>query len=163
MTHPWLIVFGGLLAGVAAYDGAYLVETSPVRALAGSKQPALAWMQQEYHLNDGQFARLCTLHDAYRPKCLEMCRKIDAKNAELKKMLAAANGTITPEIERTLAEAAQIRAECQAGMLEHFSQVAQTMPPEQGRRYLQWVWQETLAARPMLPGEAPEQTSPQIR
>lgn len=162
MTRPWLIVFGGLLAAVVAFNCAYLVETASVRALAGSRQPALAWMQQEYHLNDGQFARLCALHDAYRPKCKEMCRQIDAKNAELKKMLAATNGIITPEINRTLAEAAQIRAECQAGMLEYFSLVAQTMPPEQGRRYLQWVWQETLAARPMLPGEASEQTSPQI-
>ena len=32
-----------------------------------------------------------------------------------------------------------LRADCQTMMLHHFIQVSQTMPPEQGRRYLAWV------------------------
>lgn len=153
MKRPWLIIFGGLLAAIGAYACVYLAAMSSVRSIAESKEPVLAWMQQEYHLNDAQFARLCELHNAYCPKCLEMCRRIDAKNAELQKLLAATN-TITPEIKQALAEAAQLRAECQAGMLEHCNQVAQTMPPEQGKRYLAWVWQETLKTGPMLPGNS---------
>lgn len=160
MKRPWLIIFGGLLLAVAAYTCVYLAGTASMRSVAESKQPALAWMQQEYHLTDAQFARLCELHDAYRPKCMEMCRKIDAKNVELQKLLAATNA-ITPEIKQALAEAAQIRAECQAGMLEHFNTVAQTMPPEQGKRYLEWVWQETLKTQQMLPGKSPS-SSPQM-
>ncbi len=162
MKRVWFIVFGGLVLAVAAYAGVYLAGTCSVRAIAESKQPALAWMQQEYHLSDAQFARLCELHDAYRPKCMEMCRKIDAKNAELQKLLAATN-VITPEIKQALADAAQIRAECQAGMLQHFNEVAQTMPPEQGKRYLEWVWQETLKTQQMLPGKSPTGASPEMQ
>ncbi len=162
MKRPWFIILGGFAAAVVAYAGVYFTGTSSVRSMAESKQPALAWMQQEYHLSDAQFARLCELHDAYRPKCMEMCSKIDAKNAELQKLLASTN-VVTPEIKQKLAEAAQIRAECEAGMLEHFNQVAQTMPPEQGKRYLAWVWEETLKTREMLPSNAPTGGSPQMQ
>lgn len=152
MKRTWSIVLGGLLLAFAAYACVYLAGTSSERALAKSDKPALAWMQQEYHLNDAQFARLCELHDAYRPTCMEMCAKIDAKNAQLQKLLAETN-VITPEIKQALAEAAQIRAECEAAMLDHFYKVAQTMPPEQGKRYLEWVQQETLKPTRMMPGE----------
>lgn len=153
MKRTLSIVLGGLLLAVAAYACVYLAGTSSERALARSDKPALAWMQQEYHLNDAQFARLCELHDAYRPTCMEMCRKIDAKNAQLQKLLAVTN-VITPEIKQALAEAAQIRAECEAAMLDHFYKVAQTMPPEQGKRYLEWVQLETLKPARMMPGDS---------
>lgn len=153
MKRTWFIVLGGLLLALAAYACVYLAGTSAERALAGSDKPALAWLQQEYHLNDAQFARVCELHDAYRPTCMEMCRKIDAKNAQLQKLLAATN-VITPEIKQALAETAEIRAECEAAMLEHFYKVAQTMPPEQGKRYLEWVQQETLKPTRMMPGDS---------
>lgn len=153
MKRTLSIVLGGLLLAVAAYACVYLAGTSSERALARSDKPALAWMQQEYQLNDAQFARLCELHDAYRPTCMEMCRKIDAKNAQLQKLLAVTN-VITPEIKQALAEAAQIRAECEAAMLDHFYKVAKTMPPKQGKRYLEWVQLETLKPTRMMPGDS---------
>lgn len=51
---------------------------------------------------------------------------------------------MTPEIEVTVAEAAKLRGECQRDMLQHFLEVSQTMPPEQGRRYLAWISERTL-------------------
>ena len=63
---------------------------------------------------------------------------IDAQNVELQKLLVGATN-VTPKIESALAQASRLRAECQAMMLRHFMQVSQTMPPEQGRRYLAWV------------------------
>ncbi len=158
MKRTWFIAIGGLFVAVAAYACVYLAGTSAQRAVANSDKPALAWLQQEYHLNDAQFARVCEVHDAYRPKCMEMCRMIDAKNAEVEKLLTATN-VITPEIKQALAEAAAIRAECEAAMLEHFYKVAQTMPPEQAKRYLAWVQQETLKPQRMMPGE-PREASP---
>ena len=152
MKRSWLIAIGGLFVAAAAYACVYFAGTSSERAIANSDKPALAWLQQEYQLNDAQFARLCEVHDAYRPTCMEMCRKIDAKNVQIEKLLAATNA-ITPEIKQALADAAQIRGECEAAMLEHFYKVAQTMPPEQGKRYLAWVQQETLKPRQMMPGE----------
>lgn len=159
MKRAWLIAIGGLFVAVAAYACVYLAGTSTQRAVANSDKPALAWLQQEYQLNDAQFARVCEVHDAYRPKCMEMCRMIDAKNAQIEKLLAATN-VVTPEIKQALAEAAQIRGECEAAMLEHFYKVAQTMPPEQGKRYLAWVQQETLKPRQMMPGEPQTPASP---
>lgn len=162
MKRPWFIVLGGLVLAFAAYACVYFTGTSTERALARSDKPALAWLQQEYQLNDAQFARLCELHDAYRPTCMEMCRKIDAKNAQLQKLLAATN-VITPEIKQALGEAAQIRAECEAAMLDHFYKVAQTMPPEQGMRYLEWVQQETLKPTRMMPGEPQTSVQPEMK
>jgi hypothetical protein len=72
-----------------------------------------------------------------------MCRRIDAKNAELKDLLAKTN-TLTPDIEKKLTEAAELRLECQKAMLKHFLEVSQTMPPEEGKRYLAWVQERTF-------------------
>lgn len=152
--RAWIIVLAGLFLAVAAYACVYLAGTSTQRAVARSDQPALAWMQQEYQLDDAQFARLCEVHDAYRPKCLAMCRMIDEKNAQIEKLLAGTN-VVTPEIKQALAQAAAIRGECETAMLEHFYKVAQTMPAKQGQRYLAWVQQETLKPRQMMPGATP--------
>jgi hypothetical protein len=160
--RAWLIVLGGLFLAVAAYACVYLAGTATQRSVDNSDKPALAWLKQEYRLDDAQFARLCEVHDAYRPTCMEMCRKIDAKNAQIEKLLAATN-VITPGIRKALAEAAEIRAECEAAMLEHFYKVAQTMPPEQGKRYLAWVQQETLKPQQMMPGEARESSPPEMK
>jgi hypothetical protein len=46
---------------------------------------------------------------------------------------------MTPEIQKNLADAAQIRADCETAMLAHFFEVSRTMPPAEGRRYLEWV------------------------
>jgi Spy/CpxP family protein refolding chaperone len=148
MKRVWFIVVIGLIVAFVGYACTYLVCTGAQRSVEKKDGAALAWFQGEYHLTDAQFARVRELHEAYQPKCMEMCRKIDEKNVELQKLLAATN-TITPEIKQTLNEAAQLRVECQQAMLAHFYEVAQVMPPEQGRRYLAWVRQETLMPQPM--------------
>jgi hypothetical protein len=53
--------------------------------------------------------------------------------------LLAEATALTPEIERALTDTWRLRSECQTMMLGHFFQVSQTMPPEQGKRYLAWV------------------------
>ena len=153
MKRAWIIVLSGLFLAVAAYACVYVAGTSARRAVATSEQPALAWLQQEYQVSDAQFNHLREVHEAYRPKCMAMCCRIDSTNAQLRKLLEATN-VITPEIKRTLAEAAGIRAECQAAMLAHFYQVAQTMPADQGKRYLEWVQGETIKLAPMAPRQA---------
>ena len=151
MKRSWLIIFGGLMLACLGYACVYFHGTSGERSVERNSRPELAWLQKEYHLTDAQFARVMELHNAYAPKCEEMCRLIDTKNAQLQKLLATTN-VITPEIKEALTEAAVIRAECETAMLDHFYKVAQTMPPEQGRRYLDWVQQETLKPQQMMPG-----------
>ncbi len=154
MKRPWLIILGGLALAVCAYLCIYFGKTAAERSVERSNRPELAWLQMEFHLTDAQLARVMELHNAYAPKCDEMCRAIDAKNAEIQRLLAATN-VITPEIKQALAQAAEIRAECETSMLDHFYKVALTMPPEQGKRYLDWVQSQTLKPSRMMPGESP--------
>jgi hypothetical protein len=158
MKRAWFIVLGGLLVGMAAYACIYLVGTSAQRSMAKSDQPALAWMQQEYQLSDAQLGRIRELQAAYQPKCAEMCRKIDEKNAQLCLLLARTNA-VTPEIKQTLAQSAQLRADCETAMLGHFYEIAREMPPTQAGRYLAWVQQETLMPGHMPPTQ-PASSSP---
>jgi hypothetical protein len=67
--------------------------------------------------------------------------------------LLVVSTTVTPEIEAVLGEAARLRRECQTEMLKHFFTVSQAMPPEQGRRYLAWMQEQTLSPthQSMLP------------
>ena len=128
----------GLVVAAAAYGCMYFGCTSCIRTLQHSDRPELAWLKDEFNLNDAEFKRVSELHAAYLPQCREMCRKIDAQNAQLQKLLASATNP-TPEIDKALAETARLRSDCQGMMLRHFFQVSQTMPQAQGRRYLAWV------------------------
>jgi hypothetical protein len=73
---------------------------------------------------------------------MERCRRIDQLNDTLSNALATTT-RVTQEIEMLLSERAQMRASCQAEMLKHFFEVSRTMPPEQGKRYLAWVCENT--------------------
>ncbi len=150
MKRSWLILFGGLVAGLVAYACIYLHATSAQRSMEQSSHPELAWLKKEYQLTDTQFAQVAQLHDAYRPKCAEMCRRIDDQNAKVQQLLAATNA-VSPEIKQALAEAARLRAECEAAMLQHFYETSRQMPAEQGKRYLAWVQSETILPGQMVP------------
>ena len=138
MKRGLLILVFGLIAAAAAYGCIYFACTSSARSMQQSERPELAWLKDEFKMSDTEFKRVSELHAAYLPQCQEMCQKIDAQNEQLQKLLAGATN-VTPEIEGALIEASRMRADCQAMMLRHFIQVSQTMPPEQGRRYLAWV------------------------
>jgi hypothetical protein len=143
MKRAWLIIVGGLLLALAAYAGFYYAGMARCAGMMRSATPELAWLKAEFQLNDDDFARISRMHEAYLAGCAERCRLIDEKNAHLKHLLANTN-TVTPEIERTLAEAAVLRAECQKKMLEQFYEVSRTMPANQGKRYLEWVQAQTV-------------------
>lgn len=144
MKRLVLIAVAGLALAVSGYYLVYSAGTVRCRDLQRSAAPDLAWLKMEFHLSDAEFQRISKLHDAYLPGCQDRCRKVDAKNAELRGLIAK-SGTVTPEAERALAEAATFRGECQAAMLKHFVEVSRAMPPEQGRRYLDWICTKTLA------------------
>lgn len=152
-----LIILGGLLAAGIGYACVYLPIMSSHRAGRKGPHPELAWLKKEYQLTDDQFAQVARLHDAYLPKCAEMCGRIDEQNAKVQQLLAATNA-VTPEIRQALAEAARLRAECETAMLEHFYETSRQMPPEQGKRYLAWVQSETLLPGQMVPTRPPMKT-----
>ena len=143
MKRAWVILISGFAAAALAYVGFYHLCLADARHLVHSEAPELSWLKAEFHLGDAEFKRISALHESYLAGCAERCRLIDGKNEALKTMLARTN-VVTPEIQQALAEAAQLRAECQRQMLQHFYEVSQSMPPEQGRRYLAWVHERTL-------------------
>ncbi|HZF01815.1 MAG TPA: periplasmic heavy metal sensor [Methylomirabilota bacterium] len=134
------------MLAIAGFAATYFSATT--HSLEKNSKPELAWLKEQYQLNDEQYARVCELYAAYHPKCLEMCREIDAENARLKILLASTN-VVTPEIKQALADTSQLRNKCQANMLNHFYQVSQVMPPDEGKRYLAWMQKETLIPAPM--------------
>ncbi len=152
MKKGALILVLGLLAAAAAYGCIYFVCMSPVRSLQKSDKPELAWLKEEFKLSDAEFKRVSELHAAYLPQCRDMCREIDAQNVKLQTLLSSATN-MTPEITAALTETARLRSECQSMMLRHFFQVSQTMPPEEGRRYLAWVKEKAFLPNYDMPKE----------
>src|SRR5438270_378359 len=118
MKKTWLIMLAGLLAAGIGYTCVFVPMRSAHRSSDRDSQPELAWLKKEYQLTDAQFAQVVRLHEAYLPKCAQMCRRIDEQNATVQQLLAATNA-VTPEIRAALAEAARLRAECETAMLEH--------------------------------------------
>jgi len=144
MKRGVFILLLGLAVGAAAYGCVYCTGMSSARVLERSERPELAWLKEEFHLSDAEFKRVSDLHAGYLPQCREMCKKIDAQNDQLQKLLGSATNA-TLEIDAALVEGAQLRSQCQRMMLRHFFQVSQTMPPEQGRRYLAWVKEKVFS------------------
>ena len=152
MKKGIIILIFGLVAAAAAYGCVYFVCSSPARSLQKSDKPELAWLKEEFSLNDAEFQRVSELHAAYLPQCRDMCREIDAQHAKLQKLLSSATN-MTPEISASLAESGRLRSECQSMMLKHFFQVSQTMPLQQGQRYLAWVKEKAFLPDYGMPQE----------
>lgn len=143
MNRPFTILLVGLLLAAGGFGLCYWRGTASHQQLLRSATPELAWLKQEFNLSEADYQRILDLHDAYLPHCAEMCRRIAVKTGELKILLQQTNA-LTPEIEGKMAEASQLRLECQTAMLRHFFAVSRAMPSEQGRRYLTWVQGRTL-------------------
>jgi hypothetical protein len=145
MKRSLLILVIALLAGSALFASSYLMSRRVSEVCGTSSTDNLEWLRQEFHLSDAEMARMHELHNGYMPKCGEMCAQIAAKKQELDAALAGATN-ITPVAKQKLTELAVLRSQCQAQMLQHFIEVSQAMPPEQGRRYLAEMERLTVGA-----------------
>ena len=146
-----IILLVGVALALMAYLGGYFAGTARHRAMLQSDAPELAWLQEEFKLSDAELKRITELHDAYLQPCGDRCARIDAKNNELRQLIGQ-SATVTPEIERKLAEAAALRLDCEKAMLAHFLAVSKAMPPEQGQRYLAWIEQRTFMPEHRMAG-----------
>lgn len=144
MNRGAIILLMGLVAAVTAYCALYYGRTHEERKLLEAPAPELAWLKKEFQLSDAEFERVAKLHDGYLPRCEELCRQIAGRNRELKQLVASTN-VDARAVEEKLKEVGELRVQCQKNMFNHFLEVSRQMPPEQGKRYLQWVQQQTLA------------------
>jgi hypothetical protein len=142
MKRPLVMLLGVLVLGAAIFAGSYFVAQRTCATVMRSTDD-LGWLRTEFHLSDADMARVRQLHEGYLPQCMKMCAKLAAKKAEVADVLA--NGTnVTAGVQQELTELGELRAQCQAQMLQHFTTVSQAMPPEQGRRYLAEMERLTL-------------------
>ena len=143
MKRAFAILALGVFAAVVAYCAVFYSSTADHREFTSSSAPELAWLKKEFNLGESEFERISKLHLAYQPHCREMCARIDQQNAKTRELLARAD-EVTPEAQQAMTESARLRVECQTMMLKHFFDVSRNMPPEQGKRYLQWVQEKTF-------------------
>ena len=120
MKRPWVILLAGIAAALLGYFTFYFIGTAQCRAIIHEQEPELAWLKKEFHLNDAEFARISQMHASYLSGCAERCRMIDEKNQHLKQLLASTN-TVTPDIDKLLAESATLRAACHKQMHSIFT------------------------------------------
>jgi hypothetical protein len=141
MNRSLVILLGALALGAALFAGSYFV--SQRACLMTRSADDLNWLRVEFHLGDAEMARVRQLHEGYMPQCAKMCALIAAKETEIQAALG--NGTnVTTEAQIKLTELGELRAQCQAQMLQHFITVSQAIPPEQGQRYLAEMKKLTL-------------------
>lgn len=164
MRHPLMVLLAALALAGGVFTASYFTAVRMRGHAPGTTADELAWLRVEFRLGDAELARVRVVHDGYKPACAAMCRRISEKNQELDALLASSS-SVTPAVERKLAEVAALRAECQAQMLRHFHQVSATLPPEQGRRYLAEMRRLTLGlgdqpAMPMSGPDAPRHAQP---
>jgi hypothetical protein len=93
------ILLEGMVVLGAAYAFGHVAATSTQPTTINGHHPALGWMRTEFQLTPAQFARMREVHEGYQPKCLEMCRIIDAKHTEIQMLLAETN-VVTPQIKQ---------------------------------------------------------------
>ncbi len=143
MRRSILILAAALLAGAGLFLAGHRVAALMCEKHMDQPADDLAWLRLEFRLSDGDLARVRKLHNGYLPVCGKFCERIEAKKLDLRAALAS--GTNAPSrIEQTLIEIGTLRAQCQAAMLQHFREVSEVMPPEQGRRYLAEMQRVTL-------------------
>ena len=143
MNRSLVILLGALVLCATLLGGSYAVSRHVCQRCMSKSVSDLDWLQQEFHLSNAEMARIQKLHEGYLPKCAEMCAEIAAKKTELETALSGSTNA-NQVAQQKLAELAALRAQCQAQMLQHFNEVSQTMPPEQGRRYLAEMQRLTL-------------------
>ena len=143
MRKGTYILLLGLVLATAGFSSFYYFCTASCREMMHGPQPELAWLKKEFKLSDSEFARLLQLHAAYLPQCAARCQRVEEQNEKLRQLFVQATN-VTPELQNLLAERARMRADCEAEMMKHFWEVSRTMPPEQGRRYLAWVEEQTF-------------------
>ena len=132
-----------LLAAAAVFAASFIIAQRVGAKRMADTADDLDWLRQEFRLSDTELARVRELHEGYLPKCAEMCRQIASKKKELESALAGATN-ISSDAEQKLTELAALRVKCQTQMLQHFVEVSQAMPSEQGQRYLAEMQRLTL-------------------
>jgi hypothetical protein len=142
MKRPVVILISSLVIGVAIFAASYFAAQQTTLSCCAKPNDNLSWLQDEFHLSDVEMTQVRALHEGYLPKCEEMCAKIAAKKLEIESTGGGTN--VTADVQAKLTQLAELRAQCQTQMIQHFVTVSEAMPPAQGQRYLAEMKRLTL-------------------
>lgn len=135
--RPWLITLAVLLAlasGAAAVSYCWVCGGVEPRA---QHTQAVAWLRDEFRLNDDQVRRIKAMHEAYQDVCAEHCAAIGEARAHLNGLRSSgADAALIRDAEARLAE---VDLKCRSSTEAHVRAVAAIMGPKQGGRYLEMV------------------------
>jgi hypothetical protein len=132
----------GLGLGLLGFVLSYWVVTHEPRTRLQGPSAELGWLQHEFQLTPAQFEKVAALHQAYRPRCADLCRRIHEQNRRLEEAALKTNAA-TAELRELVLETGRARDECRQAMLEHLYAVAREMPPEASTRYLRLMLSST--------------------
>jgi len=145
LWQAWLLLSVTAAVGSVLFVGAWHAGGRLGAEWSAQSTDDLAWLQRRFHIVPERMQKIRALHDAYLPRCAEYCQEIAAAKGRLEGLLAVGD-LADPAIEEVLAEIGRWRARCQAGMLRHFQEVADALPPEQGAAYLMEMERLTLGS-----------------
>lgn len=134
MKKPALLILFALVVAYGVGLTYYYLATRQTKALVSAQDGEMEWVRHEFHLSDEQFARVKALHEAYEPRCVELCRKISEANSTLDQLIRASSG-MTPEIKEAMAKCTAVQLECHQAMLEHIYTVSNCMDSKNVIRY----------------------------
>jgi hypothetical protein len=136
MKKGWFALGFALLAGLLAFFAMRnLALKNQKGALVVDQLPELAWLKSEVRLSDEELAKVKELHLAYRPKCLEMCKRIAEARQKLQ-VAAQSQRKWNPDLEQAVQEHARVQADCQRAMLQHLHETAAVLKPEKAEHFL---------------------------
>lgn len=135
MKRRYLLFLASVAIGVAAFTVCYFPATARTEVALATRGAELAWLREEFHLNDAQFTAIQRLYQNYAPRCEEMYRQITTADARADRLIAL-NHEVTAEVAAALSECAHIQEECRRAALAHIYAVAEQMPPAEATRYL---------------------------
>lgn len=150
----WFIFLAvALIAGGVAFTLMRSHKVAERQALMRDCLPELAWVRTDLKLTDAQLAQVSSLHTAYLPQCMEMCRKISAARS---KVTWAANHSsqVGAELETAIREHAETQAQCQQAMLRHLYETAALLNKDQSARFLETMIPEALEFDSHAPGSS---------
>jgi hypothetical protein len=132
-----------LMAGFLAFYLMRSHQMAPSHNTMLDSMPELAWVKSEFNLNEQQFANVSRLHANYRPRCKEMCDRIQKSSAHLEQ-LCQTQSSLNPQVESAVTAHANLQLECQKEMLKHIYQTSAALDPSQAERYLETVLPQVL-------------------
>ena len=139
MKRTLLSLTLGLIVGVITHITYFrLSEPAPTTTLDGQ----LAWMKNELHLNDAQFARIKELHQASSPRLQAMAIQVAALKAEFtafEKIRRTSDQVDFLEFARFVETRRHVSRECLDSTRQLVLASAEVMNPQQRERYIQLV------------------------